>query len=112
MHVMQQPSSKQGLIQLRPLPLRQKPPRNRVVGRREPRAEQLGEPPSALLLVMLEQVLPLELLQVLFAGGVSRKRRISRRSNRQHNRDKHSSNRRSTLSAERFHRALMRKDIR
>ncbi len=43
MHVMQKPNSKQGLIQLLLRPLRHKLPRNRVVGRRERRAEPLVE---------------------------------------------------------------------
>jgi hypothetical protein len=62
--------------------------------------------------VMLEPVPLLELPQVLCAVGVSRKRRISRRSSRLHNRDKHNNKRSSTHSAERSRRALMLEGIR
>ena len=64
------------------------------------------------LLAMLEQVPPSALLQVLSAEGVSRKRRISRRTNRPYSKDKHSNNKSSTHFAERSRRALMLKAIR
>jgi len=111
MHVTQQLSSKQGLIPLLPSPLRQKQPRSRAVAQKERQGEPLAGPPLVPLLVTLEQVLPLELRQVPFAEGVSRKRRIRRRNNRLYNRDKHSNNRGSTHSAEHSHRALMLKGM-
>ena len=76
-----------------------------------PLAVPLVGPQLALLLATREPGPQLELLQVQFVADVSRKRPISRRSNKPHSSHKLSSNRSSTHSADPFHPASMLKVI-
>ena len=104
-------AAQQASILPHPLAPPPKPPRNKEARQRVPLGVPLVGPQLAPLLATREPGPPLERLQEQFVVDVSRKKPISRRSNKPHSSHKLSSNRSSTHSAEPSHPASTLKVI-